>query len=79
MSDEYRYIQIEKCGTQKTKFFFNGIAYRIAQPDLMKLFNLTRMDMNKLCNGLVVTRKYTKSVLDEKFAELERLKRLTLT
>jgi hypothetical protein len=81
MSDDERLytITIEKCSTQRTKYFFNSKVYRIAPEALKTLFDLKSSEMNKLSLGYPVHRKYSKHDLDEKFKELERLKNLTIS
>ena len=71
--EELRNIQIEKCETQRTLFYFNGKGYRIDPQKLQKMFMLTDIEMNKLCMGVCIGYKATNTAYKEIFEELDKL------
>lgn len=70
MDEELRLLRIEKCSSQRTKFFVNGTSFRISPDEIEKTFGLTAAEMNKMFLGYVVERKCSKTRCDEIFKYL---------
>ena len=75
---EKRKIVIEKCATQRTKFFLNGKSYRILQEKLIELFKLSSVEMSKLYLGYKIERIYPKHVCDEIYKQLDEINKITI-
>lgn len=71
--EELRNIQIEKCETQRTLFYFNGEGYRINPQKLQEMFKLSDIEMNKLCTGQCIGHKVTVTRYKEIFEELKQI------
>lgn len=71
-------ITIEKCATQKTKFFLNGKSYRIPPEKLIELFNLTDKDMSKLHLGYKIDRVLTKQEYYDTKVKIDEIITITI-
>ena len=79
MDEELRSVVIERCPMQRTKFYLNGKLHRVSPDKLKELFGLTNVEMNKLHMDSPVRKTLPLSKFKEIYAELERLKNVTIT
>jgi hypothetical protein len=79
MDEELRSVTIERCPTQRTRFFINGKPYRIPPDKLKELFMLKDIEMNKLHIDYPIKKTFTVSKLKEIYAEIDRLQHMSIT